>query len=521
MSSIENYELEKGQENSTRTDSNEDEDLSKKYQDQFIMCLENFSLKKQKNSKKQNEEIEYLYSQINNYPTKEQIVLKTLLQFKEYKLTEKQELVYYKINDESDNSEFKIFDTINRIVHKMLHKSRLINGKESKMCDYFDDLSKTNENITYKNLDKILNIKNNNLKFIPIKIILISMINISGEMINHYIKKSQDNNTNNKKVIYLSPEKEINTPIQMIEPYLFETIYNDYIFTCNMCGFLENNFMECINEFNEKYQLSVKLRDLFNDIFWDCVFHNKVLLHKFINLYLGNEECSNELKKILKKIVINIFDTTTPLKHQLSEIFLPNEFENNEQLDLMTCIEDLKNKYHGLIIRDEINDLINNSVNFSLFCYKPDNNNSNELNEEKKIADNIIKENNNNEINGEIDFEHKSVDDIMNYINNDNKGKKNNKKSNKKKKKKAKKNDENNNNNKNNINNNSNAVNNNNNNKNTNGEIKKEDNDDDEEDQIVLQFKRNLGENLIFANSIHKIKPNISEKWIKIISERY
>ena len=62
MSFIENYESEKGYENSTRTKSNKDEDPSIKFQDQFIMRLENFPLKKQKNSKKQNDENEYLYS---------------------------------------------------------------------------------------------------------------------------------------------------------------------------------------------------------------------------------------------------------------------------------------------------------------------------------------------------------------------------------------------------------------------------------------------------------------------------
>ena len=44
-----------------------------------------------------------------------------------------------------------------------------------------------------------------------------------------------------------------------------------------------------------------KLRELFNDIFWDCVLHNKILLQKLINLNLGNETYTNEFKKILKK----------------------------------------------------------------------------------------------------------------------------------------------------------------------------------------------------------------------------
>ena len=51
------------------------------------------------------------------------------------------------------------------------------------------------------------------------------------------------------------------------------------IFTiiCDMCDLLENNFTEFINDFNQKYKMTFKLRELFNDIFWDCVFHIKIL----------------------------------------------------------------------------------------------------------------------------------------------------------------------------------------------------------------------------------------------------
>ena len=65
-----------------------------------------------------------------------------------------------------------------------------------------------------------MNIKNNKIELkelIPIKTILISMINLSGEMISHYIKKYLDNYINNKKLIYLSQEEEINSTIQIIE----------------------------------------------------------------------------------------------------------------------------------------------------------------------------------------------------------------------------------------------------------------------------------------------------------------
>lgn len=38
------------------------------------------------------------------------------------------------------------------------------------------------------------------------------------------------------------------------------------------------------------------------------------------------------------------------------------------------------------------------------------------------------------------------------------------------------------------------------------------------EDPIVIQFKNDLKEDFIFANAITKIKPFISESWIKNIA---
>ena len=156
----------------------------------------------------------------------------------------------------------------------MLHKKKLIN-EESKMCNFYDDLNKTNENFNYKNLYKSTNIKNNKIEFIPLKTVLISMINLSGEMINHYIKKYLGNNINRKQLIYLSSEEETNAIIQMIESNLFETLYNDCNFACNMCDFLKNNFIECINDFNQKYKMSFKLRELLKDIFGIVFFISK------------------------------------------------------------------------------------------------------------------------------------------------------------------------------------------------------------------------------------------------------
>ena len=54
--------------------------------------------------------------------------------------------------------------------------------------------------------------------------------------------------------------------------------------------------------------------------------------------------------------------------------------------------------------------------------------------------------------------------------------------------------------------------------KNKNEEDNLEIEDNNVDDPIVLQFKNDINEKVIFANTITKIKPSISENWIKTIS---
>ena len=95
-------------------------------------------------------------------------------------------------------------------------------------------------------------------------------------------------------------------------------------------------------------------------------------------------------------------------------------------------------------------------------------------------------------------MENKTVDEIYNYINENNGDK------NKKKKRKNKK-------------------------KNKKNEIvikslkeeKKNKINQEREDYIVNEFKKDIIQNMVDANQINKIKPVVSEKFLKIISEKY
>ena len=103
-----------------------------------------------------------------------------------------------------------------------------------------------------------------------------------------------------------------------------------------------------------------------------------------------------------------------------------------------------------------------------------------------------------NNANNGLSFENKTVDEIINYINEDKDNKKKKKKRNKKKK--NKKNDE--------------EI------ENKNVEDKNEINIE-KEDLIVNEFKQFILDNIIDANKINKIKPVISQDYLKIISEKY
>ena len=113
--------------------------------------------------------------------------------------------------------------------------------------------------------------------------------------------------------------------------------------------------------------------------------------------------------------------------------------------------------------------------------------NKNEI-KEKENNSNI---NNDNEV---PDLTHKTVDEIINYINDDkivDKSSKGKRKKKSRKNKKAKK-----------------------------EEALAEQNKNEIEDNLILKFKEDLNNEFIYAGSITKIKPVISENWIKDILKK-
>ena len=98
--------------------------------------------------------------------------------------------------------------------------------------------------------------------------------------------------------------------------------------------------------------MNFTLSELFTDIFWNNIFHNKKLCILFIKSYL-NEEIYGDTKIYLKKIFKTIMSVNMPLKHQIVQLLGLHQLEKNEKSDLMTLIVSEKNIHHNEIIKLE------------------------------------------------------------------------------------------------------------------------------------------------------------------------
>ena len=510
-------------------------------------------------------EFNFFKERIQKLDIKEQILLNSLNDIKSEISDEDAPFISFDTNlgknndNNNDNISNSIFNSISRMVHKILHKKKMINGKEVKECIIYDNLNKQLE--LEDNIEILIqNLKEENkfFEFIAIKSIMISITNLMKELIHNYLDK-------NKKLMMISENKEDRKfdfgkeEMNIIEANIFEDIYNDFVSKSNLCSSgLEEFFILSLDCFRKKYQMNFTLSELFTDIFWNSIFHNKELCTLYINSYLNND-IYGDIKIILKNIAKIILKVNIPLKHQIVELLGLHQLEDKEKTDLMTLIESQKKKYHWEITKSEkekeklnkIN-LIKKDEEFNLNSNSNDSKNeekniekrnNNMINIENNIKFNVIKANdisvikhkkqkqvmneiktsniisndnskenikekqkenkekedshkndlkkNNNDNDNIMDFEHKTVDEIYNYINGD-KIVKNKRKKKSRKNKKAKK-----------------------------EESIPDENQEEIVDKIVLKFKQDLSDKLIHARSITKIKPILSEEWIKKFCSPY
>ena len=465
--------------------------------------------------------------------------------------------------------EKNIYWVISYEIHTRIHQKE---GEFKEYCHYIKDEKEENilsdkNNFKYENIDKIiceLKRKNKKIEFIGIKTIFISFYNLVYEYAEKYVEIFELNKKNNKsKNIY--------------EFFIFDYIINDYIYIIEKIQFLNSDFKQSLNDFiNEHDLLNFSFENLFKEIFFNVILHNQILGFRFIQEFIHSE---SDRKKLFVKVLDIIENIKSPLMKEVAKIL---NIENliNYKIDLVSKIMEQNEQTHiclgvgkceiksdeekGEIVRkkeiivftgkigkkdkneddfdmdkiiiglnkdknddsDDDENIIERKIIINRKIIKKakiesekeekqedikecDNkqnidkniNNNNETNKPINIQKN--KENNFNDNNQDINkskiestkekenMDDKSLDEIYEYINKDNKvkGRKKNKRRNKAKLKKNK--------------------------------SKKGNNEstmDDSEDPIVTQFKNDIKEYFIHASTITKIKPLISDNFIKSIT---
>ena len=152
-------------------------------------------------------EINFFIERIQKLDLKEQILLNSLNDIKSEITDEDTPFIPFDANSgkkndtNNDNISISIFNSINRMVHKILHKNKMINGKEFKECTIYDNLNKQLElEDKIEILIQKLKEENKLYEFIAIKSIMISITNLMKELIQNYLEK--------KKLMMISENKE-------------------------------------------------------------------------------------------------------------------------------------------------------------------------------------------------------------------------------------------------------------------------------------------------------------------------
>ena len=461
---------------------------------------------------------------------------------------------YEKINDKNiEKIEKNIYWVITCEIHKKVHKEK---SEFQEYCHCVKDQKEkyilgSEYNFKYENIDSIickLKSMNKNLEFIAIKSIFISFYNMTCEFIQKYLEIIEYNKKNKNN-----------------EYYIFEYIMNDYVYIIDKIKFLNSDFKQSLDCFIKTFHINFTLENLFKDIFFNSLFHNQQIGFLYIQGFIHT---NSDIKIILKKILDLINNIQSPLNKNISKILdIENLFEY--RLDLATkvleqmeqlpiCVgvgkcEIKKDEENGEILRkkeiiyirgkigknnkneDDSRTIIREKIIINKINKRENkdkksdidddleeekekekekinnikenkdiNNNNSEKNDENKNINNnkvqnefkennLMKEEKNKKDKSEkekMNMDNKSIEEIYEYINKDNKvkNKKKNKRRNKANRLKKNKNK--------NENNNENNI---------------------PEDPLVTQFKNDLKEIFISANTITKIKPSISESWIKTI----
>ena len=419
-------------------------------------------------------EINNLYLNTNNLSVTESIVVGLIKSIVKYDIDEKKKKNFLSFNDivgssinivnkEDFDRNKKIFLEVEKVVMQILKRHKYYHLPDDQITDKID---------IEQCMNNLKNMKSS-IEFLFIRVIIMGITNYTQNFINNLYQKSEENNsdsTNNKKKD--EKEKQIE-----LDPDIYREIFIEYVYIRDNSYCLEKHFQEYLNEFRNKHNLNFTIQDLLGDIFWDIIFHDKNICEKFVNLYTKKESCNEEVKDMIKNIYNILIGLKNPIKDKILDLLSLNNLAQNK-ISLINIILNQQILNHDLIHKE----IMSYFDGRCIYCKRL------LVNNNQKNKEIIMEKNNDN--NNVNNLDNKTVEEIII--------------------KKRRKEEE--------I---------------KNGRIKKlreiekkikEDKNEtviEKEDLIVNEFKQFIIDNIIDANKINKIKPDISQNFLNIISEKY
>lgn len=263
----------------------------------------------------------------------------------------------------------------------------------------------------------------------------------------------------------------------------------------DICPYIENDFKEIIQNFENEKKMKISLSALFTDLYWDHVFKISSINKKFLKGYTLNNFKVNlsyeESKNAMKNIIDILIECDSPYKKNIG-ILLNLPYIRKKDIFLMNYI--IKHKKNLAIIPPCNNNLIEK---------KEENSNNGKNKEKEESLDNAEKEEKEEDNNEKI-TENFSLEEVYNYIQGDDnnsepKYKKKGKKRRKRKKNKIEEEEKN--------------------KENQNILINKNkiDSEDKQDDPVVEEFIQYFNNYNKTNVKCVKIKPVISKKWLESI----
>jgi hypothetical protein len=250
--------------------------------------------------------------------------------FEEYSFNKKYKNIISSYSSEEDlefeKSAYEFVDSRIKLYYKTFRKSKphYLDEKKSEIKKFNNVIKKI---LTYEQ-------KIERFSCIGFKSIVMSLFSLIIDLLSNNNFKMHLKRMRHKEAHVLPFDNENNFVI-------FIDLICKYNKIKDLCPFIEKDFKEMVENFENEKKMKISLIDLFTDLYWDYAFKMHNINNKFINCFLSSDKIKNitqeEYKHIMDKIVNILCNCDMPYKKNIGEL-LSLPYMNKENIFLMDYI---------------------------------------------------------------------------------------------------------------------------------------------------------------------------------------